>query len=62
MDRIKELVGKLLVNDVLVRSVKTFVQAFIAVWLIAEQPFSTEVISAAVAAAVSAVWNSWLNR
>lgn len=44
-------------KDVIVRAVKTFVQAYIAVLMVADQPLSREVQLAAVAAAVSAVWN-----
>lgn len=53
---------KLLQNDIVVRSLKTFVQAFVAVWLVSEAPFTTEVLSASLAAAVAALWNSVLNR
>lgn len=62
MNRIISIFKKLSNDDVFVRAFKTFVQAFVAVWLVAEQPFSTEVISSAVAAAVSAVWNTWIKK
>lgn len=54
MERIKQL----LTSDVVERAVKTFVQAFVAFWLLADEPFSREVLVAAAAAGVSAVWNS----
>lgn len=44
-------------KDVLVRALKTFVQAFVAVLLVSDQPFSKEVLIAGSAAGVSAVWN-----
>jgi len=49
--------NKLLENDILVRATKTFVQSFVAVWLVTDQPFSKQAVIAGVAAGVSAVWN-----
>ena len=48
---------KLVSSDIAERAAKTFVQAFVATWLLADQPFSREALIAAFAAAVSAVWN-----
>jgi hypothetical protein len=53
----KNLLEKLLSNDVVVRAAKTFVQAFLAVFFVSDNPVSKEVLIAAVAAGVSAVWN-----
>lgn len=44
-------------RDIGIRAVKTFVQAFVAVLLVADEPFKTEVLVAGVGAGVSAVWN-----
>ena len=48
-------------KDIAVRAGKTFVQAFVAVLIVADQPFRKEVLVAAGAAGVSAVWN-WLRE
>lgn len=49
-------------HDTVVRALKTFVQAAVAVVLVADQPLSKEVAIAAVAAGVSAVWNTVKSR
>jgi hypothetical protein len=54
----KNLLYSLVDNDVVVRAAKTFVQAFLAVFLVSDNPVNKEVLIAAVAAGVSAVWNS----
>ena len=54
---VREFVLDIIGSDVTERAVKTFVQAAIAVWLVADQPFSKTAVVAAVAAGVSAVWN-----
>ncbi len=45
-------------KDIAVRASKTFLQAFVAVVLVAGQPLSKELVVAGLAAGVSAVWNS----
>jgi len=50
-------VKTLLTSDIAVRAVKTFVQAFVAVVVVADNPVRKDVLIAAVAAGVSAVWN-----
>lgn len=57
MQKVKSLLGSFVHNDVVVRAFKTFVQAFIAVWLVSDNPFSKNAVVAAAAAGVSAVWN-----
>jgi len=48
-------------RDVAERAVKTFVQAFVAVLIVADQPFSKEALVAGVAAGVSVTWN-WFKQ
>lgn len=45
-------------KNVVERAVKTFVQAFLAAWLITGNALNKTALVAAVAAGVSAVWNS----
>jgi len=44
-------------SDVVVRAVKTFIQAFVAAWVVTNMSFEKTAILGAVAAGVSAVWN-----
>lgn len=44
-------------NDIVVRAAKTFVQAFLATWAVTGNQVTRNALVAAVAAAVSAVWN-----
>lgn len=44
-------------KDIVVRALKTFVQAAVAVFLVSEEPLSYDVFLAAVAGGASAVWN-----
>ena len=44
-------------NDVVVRAIKTFVQAYVGAWVVFQDPFSKSAIAAGLAAGVSAVWN-----
>lgn len=44
-------------KDILYRALKTFVQTFVAVLLVPNQPLSKQTLVAAVAAGISAVWN-----
>ncbi len=45
-------------EDITIRAAKTAAQAFIAVLLVSNQPFGKQALTAALAAAISAVWNS----
>jgi hypothetical protein len=56
--KLKNLVSKLVKNDVVVRAFKTFVQAFVATLLITDAPLSKTALVGAGAAAFSATWNS----
>jgi hypothetical protein len=47
-----------LIKDIAVRASKTFVQAFVAVWLVVDEPFSKTALIAGLSAGVSAVWNT----
>jgi hypothetical protein len=44
-------------NDIIIRALKTFVQASVAVWLVSDNPLSKSALVGAVAAGISAVWN-----
>ncbi len=44
-------------KDVVIRSAKTFVQAFVAAWLLTGNSFEKNALLGAVAAGVAAVWN-----
>lgn len=44
-------------NDVVVRALKTFVQAFLASWAVTGNSLEKHALVGACAAAVSAVWN-----
>jgi hypothetical protein len=44
-------------DDIIVRAVKTFVQASVAVWLVSDNPLSKSALVGAVAAGISALWN-----
>lgn len=44
-------------KDIAIRAAKTFIQAFISVALVADEPLSVEAFIAAGAAGLSAVWN-----
>lgn len=44
-------------KDILVRACKTFVQAFLAAWLVTGNELSKTALVGAAAAGVSAVWN-----
>lgn len=54
----QNLVQKVTSNDVVVRAFKTFVQAFVAVILVSDGALNKSVLSAALASALSATWNS----
>lgn len=45
-------------KDIGLRAFKTFVQAFVAAWVITQDPFTQASVIAAAAAGVSAAWNS----
>lgn len=45
-------------KDIAVRSAKTFIQAFVATWVVTQDPFSQAGLVAAAAAGVSAIWNT----
>ena len=53
----KDIIVEVNWKDIAVRASKTFVQTFLSVLLIADEPFNTEVVLAAVAAGISAAWN-----
>ena len=57
MSKVVDAVKRFVVSDVFERAFKTFVQTFVATWFLLEEPFSVEAVVAAVAAAISAVWN-----
>jgi len=44
-------------KDVVIRAVKTFVQAFLAAWLLTGNSTDKNALLAAGAAGISAVWN-----
>ena len=44
-------------NDIVVRAVKTFVQAFVAAWMVSGFVLDKSAVIAAAAAGISAVWN-----
>ncbi len=46
-------------KDIATRAIKTFIQAFIAVVLIADEPLSSQALVAGAAAGISATWN-WI--
>lgn len=62
MKKVKELINKVTSNDVVVRAFKTFVQAFVAVILVSDGGLNKSVLSAALASALSATWNSLRNK
>ena len=45
-------------KDIAVRAGKTFIQAFVATWVVTQDPFTKASVIAAAAAGVSAIWNS----
>lgn len=45
-------------RDVAERAIKTFIQAFVAVVVVAGQPLSKELVVAGLAAGVSTAWNT----
>lgn len=45
-------------KDVLVRSLKTFVQAFLASWLLTGNSLDKNALIGATAAGIAAVWNA----
>lgn len=45
-------------NDVVIRALKTFVQAFLASWALTGNQLDKNVLVAAAAAGISAVWNT----
>ncbi len=53
MDRVKNINWR----DVGVRALKTFVQAYVAAWVVTQEPFSKSGVVAGVAAGISATWN-----
>lgn len=53
VDKVKVLMK----NDILVRAVKTFIQAYVGAWVVFQDPFSKGAIAAGLAAGVSAVMN-----
>ena len=58
LDKMKELKNKaveLLGNDAVERAAWTFAQAFVAAWLVFDEPLSTEALMAALGAAFSAL-------
>lgn len=57
MARIKVIKSEIDYGDVAVRSLKTFVQAFVAVWIVMDNPLSKDALVAGAAAGISAVWN-----
>lgn len=48
---------KELSKDVLIRALKTFVQASVAVWIANGQQFTKSALIGAIAGGISAVWN-----
>lgn len=54
----KNILRTIATNDVVVRAVKTAVQAFVAVLVATDVPFSKQALVAAIAAGVSAAYNS----
>lgn len=63
----KEAIKSFLNNDIVKRALKTFVQAFLAtlsVSIVAVQDFPTlkAVVVGAIAAGISAVWNSLVSK
>jgi hypothetical protein len=44
-------------KDIAVRALKTFVQAFVSVLVLTDEPFSNKALVAAGASAVSVTWN-----
>jgi hypothetical protein len=54
----QNLVQKVISNDVVIRAFKTFVQAFVAVLLLTNEPFTTTALVGAGSAGLSAAWNS----
>ena len=47
-------------KDVAIRSVKTFVQAFVAAWLLTGNSLEKNALLGAGAAGIAAVWNAFL--
>lgn len=45
-------------NDVVIRSAKTFVQAFLAAWLLTGNSLEKNALLGAGAAGIAAVWNA----
>ena len=52
------LVKSVATNDVVVRAFKTFLQAFVAVLVATDVPLSKQALVAAIAAGVSAAYNT----
>lgn len=48
-------------RDVIIRSVKTFVQAFVAAWLLTGNSLEKNALLGAGAAGIAAVWNAVIN-
>jgi len=61
MQKAVDFFKKWAATDIAERAWKTFVQAFVATWLLAGQPLSKEAFVAAFAAAVSVTWN-WFKK
>jgi len=45
-------------KDVIIRSVKTFIQAFVAAWLLTGNSLEKNALLGAGAAGIAAVWNA----
>ena len=53
----KKAMKELITNDVLIRALKTFVQASVAVWIANGQQLTKSALVGAIAGGISAVWN-----